>query len=55
MEEGGQVGLAFPEFHGRFYEQSGFRKIEPHAPDAEDEETIRLLNGQDVRAPEPVA
>ena len=25
---------------------SRFRKIRPHAPDAEDAETIRLLNGQ---------
>lgn len=27
---------------------SNFRKIKPHAPDEEDAETIRLLNGQPV-------
>ncbi len=26
-----------------------FRKIRPHRPDAEDAETLRLLNGQPVR------
>lgn len=30
---------------------SCFRKVKPHAPDAEDSETIRLLTG----TPEPVA
>lgn len=35
------------------YNVKRFRKIHPHTPDAEDEETIRLLNG--VPVPEPVA
>lgn len=45
----GTTFLVFAEF-GRdesFYGPS-FLKIEPHAPDEEDAETIRLLNGQPV-------
>lgn len=32
------------------YHSSYFRRIAPHAPDAEDAETIRLLAGVEVRA-----
>lgn len=35
---------------GEFYEANGFRRIALRAPDAEDAETIRLLNGAGVRA-----
>jgi len=42
--------LAFADFPDSFFHE-GFRKIRPHAPDAEDAETIRLLNGAPVREP----
>lgn len=32
-----------------------FRKIDPHTPDAEDAETICLLNSAPARTPEPVS
>lgn len=57
IDEGGQLGLFLEEV--RSYGMKGgfvssrFRKIRPHTPDAEDAETIRLLNGLPVR--EPVA
>ena len=35
------------------YDARCFRKIRPHAPDAEDAETIRLLTGAPVREPAP--
>lgn len=34
--------------HGPTWAESRFRKIHPHTPDEEDEETIRLLKGEPV-------
>jgi len=53
---GGTVlGLRFDDFpdpdDGGAWLASAFRKIHPHAPDAEDAETIRLLNSAPVREP----
>lgn len=45
------VGVKSVALYG--FDASRFRKIRPHNPDAEDAETIRLLNGAPVR--EPVA
>ena len=49
------LGLCFREHvvgrvGGSWIRASGFRKINPHVPDAEDEETIRLLNGEPALA-----
>jgi len=50
----GGLGLSFDAYPARCkFESSAFRKIRPHEPDAEDAETISLLNGTPVR--EPVA
>jgi hypothetical protein len=42
------VGVRSPAPSGAF-NASRFRKIRPHAPDAEDAETIRLLNGKPAK------
>ena len=46
-----RTGLKFDEWpdHHSFF-ASAFRRIAPHAPDAEDAETIRLLTGEQVTA-----
>lgn len=53
----GLFTLWFEGFPGERYEDGfgaiRFRKIRPHTPDAEDAETIRLLNSAPVK--EPVA
>lgn len=50
-EEG--VALALAEVSTPFpytgFNAAYFRKIKPHTPDAEDRETIRLLNGAPVK------
>lgn len=33
------------------WHHAGFKKIRPHTPDAEDAETIRLLNGKPAKVP----
>lgn len=48
----GKLSLSFNEMPGLLWRASAFRKIPRHTPDAEDEETIRLLRGEPV---EPVA
>lgn len=45
------IGLHFENvqlFHGPGHDARRFRKIRPHTPDAEDAETIALLNGQHI-------
>lgn len=49
----GYLMLCFEEFGIKGYESGGFRKIGPHARDAEDDITIALLNGAPARTPEP--
>lgn len=44
----GGAWLVLESFEGSQLHSSNFRKIESHAPDEEDAETIRLLNGQPV-------
>ena len=45
-----RLGLWFVGLESRnSYSAGAFRKIRPHTPDAEDAETIRLLNGKPVR------
>jgi len=41
--------IGFPEWPEDLFVQRAFRKLKPHVPDAEDEITIRLLNGTPVR------
>lgn len=53
-----EVGLKFDGDHvgadgKEWIRASRFRKIRPHTPDAEDVETIRLLNGAPVLEPTP--
>lgn len=45
----GVVGLVFRDAPMCGFNASGFRKIRPHAPDEEDEITIRLLTGEPAR------
>ncbi|RKF23350.1 hypothetical protein D6851_02440 [Altericroceibacterium spongiae] len=51
----GVIGLWFEDYPGDRpcdgYPAKSFRKIRPHAPDAEDAETIRLLKRQPEAAP----
>ena len=54
------LGLRFEDWPRYIFSASSFRKIAPHTPDAEDAETIALLNGQPAspapaRTPEPVS
>ncbi len=44
----GGIWLVLDGFEALKLHSNNFRKIEPHAPDQEDTETIRLLNGQPV-------
>lgn len=45
----GTLSLQFVDYPNDIaFDASAFRKIAPHAPDGEDAETIRLLNGQPV-------
>lgn len=51
----GEIGLWFADRVSRAstggFNSRWFRKIKPHAPDAEDAETIRLLNSKPARVP----
>lgn len=40
------TGLRLEDWPDFVFSATSFRKISPHAPDEEDAETIRLLNGQ---------
>ncbi|MFN3819914.1 hypothetical protein [Blastomonas sp.] len=53
--EAGFRFLRFKEFGDCGYVTSAFRKIDPHTRDAEDDETIALLNRAPMRTPEPVS
>ena len=52
---GGETGLLLAGVRSEsptgVYHHARFRKIKPHAPDAEDAETIRLLTGKPARVP----
>jgi hypothetical protein len=50
----GGIWLLLESFPRLSFYSSNFRKIHPHTPDAEDTETIALLNGQPARKPELV-
>lgn len=45
----GGLYLVFDEWPDEAFNSRYFRKIDDHAPDAEDAETIRLLNGKPAR------
>ena len=56
--ENGKIGLLFEGVCAGRYDRTGieivfhpsrFRKIRPHTPDAEDRETIALLNGKPAK------
>lgn len=54
------IWLGFAEFGSCGFHSCCFKKIDPHTRDAEDDETIALLNGKPaelapVRTPEPVS
>lgn len=47
----GLAGIAFSGTRLNADSAGNYRRILPHTPDAEDVETIRLLNGQRVQEP----
>lgn len=60
VQEREGTGLRFEDWPEFVFSACSFRKIRPHTPDAEDAETIALLNGQPAtpapaRTPEPVS
>ena len=49
------VFLCFDEYPDCSFYNLAFRKIRPHLPDAEDAETLRLLNGAPARIKERIS